>query len=242
MYVNSVSMLYNVPMQYSTPTLTRPVGLTASTEAQTYLLFALAMGLTVLGIYTGMFYASSILGSGMYLIFTIAELAIIFTSTWWSRTSPLNYILFFAFPILSGITITPYLMMLLAGYANGASILLNALGATTFMALAAAVVARSGVNLSWMGRSLLFAVIGLIVLGILQLFVPVLRSQPFDLLISGLGVAVFGVFTAYDIQRIAQMGKMGANPFLLALSLYLDIFNLFLYVLRFMTALSGERR
>ncbi len=37
-------------------------------------------------------------------------------------------------------------------------------------------------------------------------------------------------------------GSLGANPFLLALSLYLDIFNLFLSVLRFMSVLSGERR
>lgn len=242
MRANRSSFQYNCPMQYSTPTLSRPIGLSASTESKTYLLFGLAMGLTVLGIYAGVLYANTILGSGMYLMLTVIELAIIFTSGRWSRSSPLNYILFIAFPLLSGITITPYLMMLLAGYANGASILLNALGATTFMALAAAVVARSGVNMSWMGRSLIFAVIGLIVLGLLQLFVPALRSQPFELLISGLGVAVFGVFTAYDIQRISQMGKMGANPFMLALSLYLDIFNLFLYVLRFMTALSGERR
>ena len=43
-------------------------------------------------------------------------------------------------------------------------------------------------------------------------------------------------------QRIESQGRMGANPFMLALSLYLDIFNLFLFILRFMTALSGNRR
>jgi FtsH-binding integral membrane protein len=53
---------------------------------------------------------------------------------------------------------------------------------------------------------------------------------------------IFALFTAVDIQRVKMLGRYGANPFLLALSLYLDIFNLFLYILRFMLALSGDRR
>ena len=42
---------------------------------------------------------------------------------------------------------------------------------------------------------------------------------------------------AYDIQRIQHLSRLGASPFLMALSLYLDIYNLFLYVLRFMLAI-----
>jgi FtsH-binding integral membrane protein len=92
------------------------------------------------------------------------------------------------------------------------------------------------------GRLLFFALIGLVVLGLLQLFVPALQTQSGELIISGLGIAVFAVFLAFDLQRVQAMGRLGANPFLMALSLYLDIFNVFLYILRFMTALSGNRR
>jgi len=230
-------------MQYITPSQSRPLSLSASTESKTYLLFALAMGLTVLGVYVGMFYASAMILTGLYLPLAIVELAIILTSRWWMDKSPLNYLLFFAFPFISGFTITPYIMMVLTGYANGPAILFNALASTTFMALAAAVIARmAGVKMAMFGRALIFSLIGLLVLGILQIFVPALRSQPFELLLSGAGVVIFGLFTAHDIQRISEMGKLGANPFMLALSLYLDIFNLFLYVLRFMLALSGNRR
>jgi FtsH-binding integral membrane protein len=93
-----------------------------------------------------------------------------------------------------------------------------------------------------MARGLFLALLGLIALGLLQVFIPSMRGGSTELLISGGGVIVFALFTAYDIQRVQTLARAGQNPFLLALSLYLDLFNLFLYVLRFMTALSGERR
>lgn len=221
----------------------RPLALSASVEAQVYLLFAFAMGLTVLGVWAGMQMAFVLLSTGMHTLFLMMELGIIFTSGLWMRRTPLNYLLFGLFPLLSGITITPYLMYVLVGYANGGAILTNALASTLFMSLAAAVFARTTLwNLSVMGRGLFFALLGLVSLGILQIFIPALRSTQMELLLSGAGVVVFALFTAYDLQKIQAMGRMGASPFLLALSLYLDIFNLFLSILRFMLAMSGKRR
>lgn len=209
-----------------------------------YLLFALAMGLTALGVFVGGFYAATLFRGGMHFVLLIAELAIVFTARLWMEKSPLNIVLFCAFPLLSGITVAPYLWYVSQGSANGNAILLNAVVATAFMVAGAAVFARSsGVNLSGLGGFLLMAILGLIAMGLLQLFVPALRqSTGFEMALSGGGVVIFGLFTAFDLQRIKQMSAHGANPFMLALSLYLDIFNLFLYVLRFMMALSGGRR
>lgn len=229
-------------MQYTSsqsPSLT----LSASTESKTYLLFTVAMALTVAGNILGMMFAATLMQSGLLLILAIVELAIIFTSGWWSKSSPLNYIMFAAFPLLSGFTLTPYILMVLAGYTNGSAILFNALAATVFMTLSAAVFARmAGKALSSIGGGLLLAVVGLIVLGILQIFVPALRTGTFELFLSAAGIGIFAIFTAYDIRRIQEQGSLGANPFMLALSLYLDIYNLFLFILRFMTAFSGDRR
>lgn len=230
-------------MQYSqSSNFSQPLALSASTQSQVYGLFAAAMAFTLIGVFVGMNFASMLLTSGLYMVLTIMELGLIFTATWWSRSYPLNYGLFALFPLLSGITITPYLLMILAGYVNGGSILFNALAATVCMGLSAVVLARIAPNLSTWGRALFFAVLGLIALSLLQIFIPAMRTQGFELLISGAGVVIFGLFTAFDLQRINRMGSLGANPFMLALSLYLDIFNLFMYILRFMTALSGERR
>lgn len=229
-------------MQNFSTIRSQPITLSASVQSKVYGLFTLAMALTFVGVFFGMMYAQVLLTSGLHLVLAIVELAIIFSARFWVEKHPLNYILFGAFPLLSGFTITPYLLLVLANYANGAQILFNAVAATVFMSLSAVVLARIAPNLNVIGRALFFAVIGLLVLMILQIFVPALQTQMAELLISGAGIVVFGLFTAFDLQRIAALGRMGANPFLLALSLYLDIFNLFLFILRFMTALSGQRR
>src|SRR3989344_221861 len=230
-------------MQYSIPQ-TRPVSLTRTGEMQVYALFALAMGLTALGVFFGTLYAPVLFRGGTHMILLSTELAIILSAPLWMQRSPLNILLFGAFPLLSGITITPYLWAVSQGYVNGNAILFNAIIATTFMSAAAALFARTtSINLCIMGRALFFAVLGLIGFSLLQIFVPGLRqSIGFEMGISAAGVVIFALFTAYDIQRIQTASRYGANPFLLALSLYLDIFNLFLSVLRFMLAIAGNRR
>jgi FtsH-binding integral membrane protein len=155
---------------------------------------------------------------------------------------PLNYVLFAAFPFISGLTLAPVILSVLVGYANGAAILYNALIATGLMTLSSAVLASiSRTNLGGVfGRFLFQALIGLIGFAILQMFFPSLRGQGIDLVISGIGIVVFSLFLAVDIQRVQQRSDLD-SPFLMAIALYLDIFNLFMFILRFMTA-GAERR
>ncbi len=228
-------------MQFSSSG-SQPIALSPSTEARAYVLFTLAMGLTLAGVFLGMNFAGMLLASGMQLLFVIAELALVFTSSWWSRTSPLNIVLFALFPLLSGVTVTPYILSVLAGFENGPAILFNAVAATVGISLSAAVFARLAPGLSAWAGTLFYALIGLLLLSVAQVFLPALRTPGFEMAISGAGIVLFAAFAAFDIQRIRQMGAVGMNPFMLALSLYLDIFNLFLSVLRFMSALSGDRR
>lgn len=220
-----------------------PAILSASTESQVYALFAVAVGLTGVGAYIALYALQIPAIANLSLVFLVIELGLLLTSSLWVNRYPLNYVLFAVFPLFSGFTLMPYLLWILAAYANGAALILNALAATVTMTLAGAIAVRGlGVNLSGIGRVLIFAIIGLLALGLLQLLVPALRTTQFELMLSGAGVVVFALFTAYDLQRIQRLGRMGANPILLALSLYLDIYNLFLYLLRFMTVLSGQRR
>ncbi len=228
---------------FDTPIQGRPLALSASTEAQTYGLVALAFLLTAAGVFAGQQYATLLYGSGLHMVFLLVELGLIVTSRFWMERSPLNIFLFGLFPLLSGITVAPFISAVMIGYKNGPLILLNALSATGFMTAAAAVFARTTHwDLGVMGRALFFALLGLVGMAVLQIFVPSLRAGQFELVFSGAGIVIFGLFLAYDMQRIQRMGQVGANPFLLALSLYLDIFNLFLSLVRFMVALSGDRR
>ncbi len=98
-------------------------------------------------------------------------------------------------------------------------------------------------DLTTMGSYLFMAVIGLVIAGVVNIF---LKSDGFQTVISGVGVLVFTLLTAYDVQRIKYLLEqslgdretMSKATLMGALALYLDFINLFLYLLQFM----GRRR
>jgi len=98
-------------------------------------------------------------------------------------------------------------------------------------------------DLSGFGSFLIMGVIGLIIAGIVNIF---LQSSMMQFIISVLGVLIFAGLTAYDTQRLKmtyyQIGgdqaAMGVATSYGALSLYLDFINMF----QFLLALFGDRR
>ena len=92
-------------------------------------------------------------------------------------------------------------------------------------------------DLSSMGSIAFMGLIGLIIGFLINLF---LKSGTFDYILSLIGVAIFTVLTAYDMQKIKNMaatmssqGDIGNKISLTcALALYLDFINLFLMLLR----------
>ena len=103
------------------------------------------------------------------------------------------------------------------------------------MALYGAVTKR---NLSGMGRTLMMLLFGLIIAGIANIF---FGSNTADLIISGAGVIIFALYTAYDTQRLLAEGawltdedQRTKGAIMGAVNLYLNFLNLFLYLLRFL--------
>ena len=100
-------------------------------------------------------------------------------------------------------------------------------------------------DLTSLGSFLYMGLIGLIISGLVNLFV---RSTMVEFVTSIVGILVFLGLTAYDTQTIRQMGDeiedgedgvtIRKAAVLGALSLYLDFINIFLYLLR----LFGKRR
>lgn len=92
-------------------------------------------------------------------------------------------------------------------------------------------------DLSTIGRCCFFALIGIIIATIVNLF---LGSTLMDYVISYIGVIVFMGLTAWDTQKIYRMLLHQDNvsdgtkklALLGALTLYLDFINLFLYMLK----------
>lgn len=88
-------------------------------------------------------------------------------------------------------------------------------------------------DFSAMGSSLFAVLCVLIIGGILQMF---LMNHMLEFVLSLGGAVLFSLFIIYDVQMI--MNTMAAEEYILAtITLYLDIINLFLHILRLLSAL-----
>ncbi len=93
-------------------------------------------------------------------------------------------------------------------------------------------------DLTKLGSILLMALVGIIIASLVNMF---MHSERLDYIISIIGVIIFTGLTAYDVQKIKNIGMLGLEnsetttklSINAALSLYLDFINLFLYLLRF---------
>lgn len=98
-------------------------------------------------------------------------------------------------------------------------------------------------DLTKFGSIMFMALIGLVVAGLVNMF---MQSSGLSYIISFVAVIVFTGLTAYDVQKIKEIGtqvEMGTEAttkmsIMGALTLYLDFINLFLALLR----LFGSRR
>jgi len=94
-------------------------------------------------------------------------------------------------------------------------------------------------DLTTIGNMGMMALFGLIIGLLVNMF---LRNPMLDYILSAVGVVIFTLLTAYDVQKIKQLGQrliadretMNKVAVLGALTLYLDFINLFLFLLRFM--------
>ncbi len=92
-------------------------------------------------------------------------------------------------------------------------------------------------DLTNVGKYLIMALFGLIIGMVVNIF---LRNGTFDYIITLVGIVIFTLLTAYDVQKIKKMseflidqGEMENKVAVLgALTLYLDFINLFLMLLR----------
>ena len=104
-------------------------------------------------------------------------------------------------------------------------------------------------DLSGLGRFLIMALIGLIVAMLINMilyFIFPAAAGVMTFLLSIAGVLIFAGLTAYDTQKIKNLGASvdHGEPFtqnlviVCALTLYLDFINMFMFLLR----LFGKRR
>lgn len=215
------------------------VGISSDTPyiSKVFFYFGLAILMSAFGTYIGFQYLLQYFVATpalMYAAFAV-ELILVFTSRLWSRIRPLNYFLFSLFAFATGVMLMPILMGVIMEF-GGPEIIIKALTATTLVFSAAAVFGWvTNKNLSGLRGFLWISLIGMIIVSLIGIFIP--WNSTFEMIFCLFGIVVFTGYTMYDIQQIKVMPQTG--PMDAAIRLYLDIFNLFIYILRLM---SNSRR
>ncbi len=185
------------------------------------------------------------------ILLLVAELGLVIgLSAAIRRMSPQTAgVLFLTYAAVNGLTLSSIFLV----YAGQDITMAFLASAGMFLAMSL-VGSATHADLSKVGHIAFFGLIGIIVLSVINLFV---RNSGFDLLISIIGVVVFLALTAWDTQKLRRIAlnldPTGENPITMAggnpeaekaavigaLMLYLDLVNLFLYLLRIF---GGRRR
>ncbi|TGE76583.1 Bax inhibitor-1/YccA family protein [Weissella confusa] len=152
-----------------------------------------------------------------------------------------------AFGMLMGFAVLNGLMFTVIGMVTPIGTLATAFLTTAFlfagMALYGVTTKKSMASMS----SILFgSLIALIIGGIINLF---FFNSIVYMFLSVVGVIVFALFTAYDMNRLKAMYMQFAGDADMeqgmavsgALSLYMDFINLFIYMIQLFTAFGGSR-
>jgi uncharacterized protein len=185
-------------------------------------LVALTVGCTALGAYIG-----RNLSGGTGILLFIGAFACIFGLNFASSRGreQLAVGLLFGMGLLLGMAFGP----VLNAYAKAEpAALWQAAGATAgFVGACGAYGYATRRDLSSWIRGLFWALIGLIAFGIIGLFVAIPNGN-IIYCIAGLGI--FGAFTIFDFNRLRRANMASAVP--IAASIFLDIFNVFLFMLR----------
>ena len=147
-------------------------------------------------------------------------------------------ILFIAYAIVMGISLSYILLLFTASSVFGVFITASLLFGV--MAVAGYITHQ---DLTKFGSIMIMLLFGIIIASLVNMF---LHSSGLDMIISYVGVAVFVGLTAYDVQKLKNIGAgieygdASAKKMALmgGLTLYLDFVNLFLMLLR----VFGRRR
>ncbi len=204
----------------------------------TYALLGLTMIPTIVGAYFGTQINFSIIAQHP-IMFAIGYMAIMFgmfSAISANRNSSVGVWLLFAVTFLFGLMLGPILQHALH-LSNGGQIVAMAAAGTgiTFLSLAS-IAASPARDFSNIGKFLFIGLILVIVASLANMFlnIPVL-----SLAISGVSVLIFSGYILYDVNQIVRGGQ--TNYIMATLSLYLDIYNIFVNLLNILMALMGNR-
>ena len=196
-------------------------------------LLGLAAAITAGGAFVG-----PALGMVGFWISLIGGFVVLIALRFARNSSPLNMVLFVVFSALEGVVLGDVLEIYIA---QGASLIVfQAAAATAVAGIAAGAVGYlTHRDLSRLGGYLFIALVVVVVASIVGLFI---QSGVLWTVISAVSALLFTAFLVVDINRVARAGNVSeGDAIVMAISVYLDIYNLFLDLLYLFGGRRGSR-
>ncbi len=222
--------------------ITAPVGAISTEQNKvlrnTYMMLALTMIPTIIGAFIGTSVSFSFMaehpiigslamfGVMMGMLFAVTAL----------RNSAWGVVALLGFTFVAGVFLGPILQMALR-LSNGAQLVGMAAGGTGIIFASLATIATvTKKDFSFMGKFLFIGVILLIAASLANLFFAI---PALSLTISAIAVLIFSAYILFDISQIIHGGE--TNYIMATMSLFLNIYNIFVNLLSLLMAFSGER-
>lgn len=169
---------------------------------------------------------------GLGLVAMIVGFILLLTINAVRRNEALSLALFYAFTFCEGVGIAPVIGQYV--HTVGPDVVVNAAITTGLgMFALAAIVYGTGLDLRRFQGIFMIALIGLVLLGIVSLFVRFIHPETY----AWLTLVIFTGLVLIDFARL-RAGGDGLTPVLMATSIYLDAINIFLALLQ----IFGGRR
>ncbi len=204
----------------------------------TYWLLAISMIPTIFGAWLGVQLKFSFF-TGSPLIGFMAFLAIAFGFFYAiekTKNSGLGVAVLLGFTFFMGLMLSRLIGHIL-GFSNGASLIMTAFGGTaTIFGVMATVATVSKRDFSGLGKWLFAGVLVILVAALANVF---LQLPALHLAISVIAIAIFSAYILFDVQQIINGGE--TNYISATLSIYLDVYNIFVNLLSLLGIFGGSR-
>ncbi|MBC1483124.1 hypothetical protein HCJ52_08320 [Listeria sp. FSL L7-1485] len=172
----------------------------------------------------------------LYLPLVVIEIALLIVAILIRRSKTINkiigYPVLLAFAFVTGLTLGPTLTYYF-GAGQGAAVLMAFVTASVTFTTLALIGSKMKKDLSFLSSALFAAIIILVLFSFLGVFLPL--GSMLSTIISAGGTLIFSLYILYDFNQIMKRDTHLDDVPMLALTLYLDFLNLFLFLLRLFT-------
>lgn len=138
---------------------------------------------------------------------------------------------------ISGLVIGPAIQIY-AAELGWETVSLAYLGTAGVMLICAMIGGISGVDFSGMGNVLVILLMGLIIFGIMGIFIRMSRTV--NIVYSLIGMFIFAGYFIFDFFRLSKSENTWEAAINLSISIYLDFLNFFLKLLQFLAAVHDK--